>query len=484
MSCAIDDVQYLQSVGTQESYLFVVDSAKRDVSAFLHPNNYEATFNEPFYNTYSISLIGAKIPRTQYIVDFNNNVLTYKVGDGVWSTLTVVPGDYTADSLTTALNALLPDITVSTIALQSRFLFTAVEDFAFDMTLSSIRRVLGFSEPIDPANTGYTYPATYHVGPATNPLCHDVFQSIAAPASVSILVAGPTPAEPRGFPASTTRLVFLAPSSGVVTTLKLLVSSTAALSLPVELQLASTLQTVATAVIAVPTSATPIYVTTQLPCALEGSLAYVLSFPTTITIVSVYGDNVTAPQNSDGSYTTQLQTKSDAGAWAAVSDASLCLVFELDYTAGSSVKQVVAPGVYDLTGVRYISIQCKELTDHLYRNRAYDNWCAGLGVVDLGVYGFQQQSYDFYSYPPRTFHPCTLRKLTLTFVSEGTNILYDFKGIDHQLTFVIRYYVASTTPQPLHMLNRHYDPDPSNVWLQEFQEQENSKSITLRSRRH
>lgn len=48
MSCIVDDVGYLQQVGAQESYMFLVDSAQRDTTAFPRANQYEATFNEPF----------------------------------------------------------------------------------------------------------------------------------------------------------------------------------------------------------------------------------------------------------------------------------------------------------------------------------------------------------------------------------------------------------------------------------------------------
>ena len=130
----------------------------------------------------------------------------------------------------------------------------------------------------------------------------------------------------------------------------------------------------------------------------------------------------------------------------------------------STTQQVVAPGLYDLTGVRYVTVECKELTSHLFRSRAYDRWTAGLGVVDLGVFGYQNQSFDYTSYPARECHPFTLRKLTLSFVCPDGS-LYDFKGIDHLLTFVIRYYTPRQDVGQVSMLNRHYDPDPSRAWL-------------------
>lgn len=492
MSCLIDDVQYLQSVGNQESYLFMVDSAQRTKSAFPHPNYYEASFNEPFYNCYSISLIGAKIPRTQYIVDTNNNVLTYRIGaSSVWETLTVKPGDYTALDLVAVLNAALPEITVSVIAFQNRLMFTSKGRFAFDMTLSSMRRVLGFSEPVDVSNMGYGHLSTYQAGPETNPLSHDVFTSVAATGDVTDLMTGPDPQELQGYNASTTRLLFIAAASGVLTTIKLLVTSTASESLPVELKLQPSLETVATGWISISTSTSPTYVSAMVSCNLVGGNTYILGFPTTTSSVTLYADEFLAPNITRGQpgfsdYSTQLQTATVAGSisWAPVDNPALCLIFELEYMGESTSHQLIAPGVYDFTGIRYVSIQCKELTDHLFRSRAYDKWCAGLGIVDLGVYGFQNQSFDFSSYPPRTFHPFTLRKLTLSFLCEGTNVLYDFKGIDHQLTFVIRYYTAPAVKEQLQMLNRLYEPNPNKVWLAEYEKEQDLLEQHLRERRY
>lgn len=479
MSCIIDDVQYLQQVGAQESYLFLVDSAQRDTAAFPKANQYEATFNEPFHNCFSISLIGAKVPRTQYLVDTNNNVLTYKVGNpGVWESAVLTPGDYTIKDLIPALNSLLNGITTTLIPLQNRLTFTSADQFAFDMTQSSMRRVLGFSEPIDLSNTGYTTLATYQPGPTTNPLCHDVFCSVTAAATVVNLVNGPRPVQLQGFSAASTRLLFNATGSGTVASLQLLVTATAATVLPVQLTLQGAI--VASGAFNVPVSTTPIYVNANLSCTLSQGVSYMLSFPYPQATVTVYADDVVSP-NSNGTYDTTLQLYQ--GGWQATNDAALCLIFALQSVQTTTTQTLLAPGVYDLTGVRYVSIGCKELTTHLFRSRAYDNWCAGLGTVDLQVYGFQNQSFDFSSYPPREFAPFTLRKLTLTFTCEGSNDLYDFKGVDHKLTFVVRYYTTSSNNIPLTNLNRIYEPDPSRAWLNDFEQEQDMLQQRLSDRR-
>ncbi len=321
MSLGIDDVNYLKTTGNFEAYLSVIDSAKRDKSLWPKPNMYEASFTQPFPSTFSISLIGARIPRTQYLVNETNNVLTYKVGDmEEYVVVPIVPGDYTIDDLVAVLNQTLQGVAVAVVPFQKRLVFASEQPFCFDMTLSSMRTVIGFGDPVDEGATGYTTLADYVPGPETQPQSHDVFVSL---------------------------------------------------------------------------------------------------------------------MGADGSY------------------------------------QLAAPGVYDLTGVRYVTIECKELTSHLFRSRAYDRWTANLGLVDLGVYGYQNQSFDYSSYPPREFHPFTLRKLTLAFrCPDGS--LYDFKGIDHLLTFVIRYYKPPQDVGQLSMLNRRYDPDPNRTWLGE-QEQERGR---------
>lgn len=76
---SIEDVEYLKTHSYKESYMFMVDSDTRDKKTYLTPAEYKVQFSSPFKLVYSIDVLDASIPRTQYAVDIHNNKLCYKI---------------------------------------------------------------------------------------------------------------------------------------------------------------------------------------------------------------------------------------------------------------------------------------------------------------------------------------------------------------------------------------------------------------------
>ena len=66
---AMEDVQYLKDHSTKESYMFNVDSKDRDKDTYYSPAEYAVKFSAPFKLVYSLEVLDASIPRTQYGVD-------------------------------------------------------------------------------------------------------------------------------------------------------------------------------------------------------------------------------------------------------------------------------------------------------------------------------------------------------------------------------------------------------------------------------
>jgi hypothetical protein len=132
-----------------------------------------------------------------------------------------------------------------------------------------------------------------------------------------------------------------------------------------------------------------------------------------------------------------------------------------------------APGLINLMGVRYITLRCPEIEDHICSTGKYGAYSTGIGVFKLlNSNQVVQLRFDFVNLVRKPFHPIgRLSRLTLRFeLSDGT--LYDFKGIDNQLLLTIKYY----SPSPrrpgdpaapggpadgvvVSTLNPDYDPD-------------------------
>jgi hypothetical protein len=129
-------------------------------------------------------------------------------------------------------------------------------------------------------------------------------------------------------------------------------------------------------------------------------------------------------------------------------------------------QQLDAPGVINLLGVRYLTLRCKEIEDHMGSAGGFGTYASGIGVFKLlSTNLVAQLRLDFSTLSRKPFHPVAkLGRLTLRFeLPDGS--LFDFKGVDNQLLLVIKYY----QPAPGGLdngvqafpstLNPDYDPD-------------------------
>ena len=169
----VEDVHYLKKHSIKESYMFFVDSNNRDKIMFPHPNEYAVQFSAPFKHVYSMEILDASIPRTQYAVDVHNNTLSYilfpDTNDRIFNTVTIPVGDYTDKNLIVAINTILSEQSdnngmkirnLSTPAEErSTFVLESVNTFVLNTNTSTLSTVLGFnmlSNEGDVANNLYS----------------------------------------------------------------------------------------------------------------------------------------------------------------------------------------------------------------------------------------------------------------------------------------------------------------------------------------
>lgn len=243
----MDDVQYMMEHGTEQSFLLIIDSSMRSSCSCPTPSDYYVTFPQPFKNVFSVEVVDATIPRTEYSVEKYTNTLSYAPGiyftydealaDGSLVEIQVPPGDYNTATLITGLNAALKkasldkghaplEVTPSSnpIELTNRIRLTRSEPFTIFMNPSTIRHVIGFSNPATTLGDNTNWDGSPRYTTDTD-LSNDTFISVPTQLSTSAVFVGPVPIETPDYVASLSNSSvtqrFIAESSGLLTSITL-----------------------------------------------------------------------------------------------------------------------------------------------------------------------------------------------------------------------------------------------------------------------
>lgn len=134
----------------------------------------------------------------------------------------------------------------------------------------------------------------------------------------------------------------------------------------------------------------------------------------------------------------------------------------IDPTSTSLRYRIISPGLINLLGERFCILRIKELEDHLYGSYSYMNFTPGIGMFKMaaGQGGITNLRFDYTSLVRKPFHPIgKVDKLTLRFET-AKRYLYDFKGVNHQMMFIIKFLVPSKKERfTKSILNPNYDPN-------------------------
>lgn len=122
------------------------------------------------------------------------------------------------------------------------------------------------------------------------------------------------------------------------------------------------------------------------------------------------------------------------------------------YNNTSGNYEIVSPGIVFFIGEKYIIIRSPEIEEHAFGSLAYNNFNQGIAKFKVSGIGFNDEKIELTKIPIREFHPIgKLSKITFRFETADGN-LYDFKGINHTITYVIKYY------KPLIINNTEFKP--------------------------
>lgn len=486
----IEDIDFLKQNSVKQTYIFLVNSSDRDRLAHPTPSEYVVDFTTPFHNVVGLQVLHASIPRTMYNIDARNNMIRFFIHDQTFPldssndmskyvTKYITVGDYTIQSLLVELNNVLTmhlngdannievAITVETTTnppdVQSTLRFRAPYPFAFDMQGSSIAEALGFdlyvdsNESMKPSLERRFQPVPIY---PTLPN-YKIYHSVDLPPSEKLgaertIFEGPRGVVRKTNLSSKVAQQFSINSSGYFTKVFAALTTTDGIVKPnsivkwelynddngVPSSTAIPLTNVVGGNIIngyIPVSFVdggfsdqddPVAVYLQ-----KGTYWLVLSVQPSVDDVHVYFNDV--PSNAiQGDFRIW-----DGTSWIS-QDTSDGIHFELSVRMimQDTFHVLTAPGLYSLIGERYIVLRCPEIEENSFRSLAYGRHFLGLAKFQLGIVGYSESRLDFSSIPAREFHPIgKLSRMTLRYET-GSGDLYDFKGINHDVTFAIHYY--------------------------------------------
>lgn len=477
----IEDVDFMKENSIKQTYMFLVDSKDRNRVAYPTPSEYIVEFTAPFQNVIGMDVVDATIPRTMYNVDLYNNNIVFAIhqsnidlNPSMYVQRTIPVGDYTIQTLIPALNSVMnnyvnnnsnfPNVSIVASAttnppdICNLLQFQCSYPFIFDMKASSISETLGFDTYVDssqfrlPVTTRLYNPILssssnyqlYHSVDIEDPSIKLGNPYIVYQGPRSVLLQSPISGGASNYQLFTTNaktyLTGISIGFGLQTRSTQIPNVTATWELhnvaPDGVTLGSLIRREAISIDYVDGGLSD-WSTTSNPIYLEALTTYaLLIFDSNNNGLSVfYNDIIPAPLKP------VFYAKSGISAnFQAYDVNNIVYSLSAQLTVKDAYHQITAPGIYNLVGERYIIMRCIEIEEHGYRSLAYTKHNLGLAKFRMGIVGYGDHRMDFSSVPMREFHPIgKLNRISLRFErSDGS--LYDFKGVNHTVTFSIKYF--------------------------------------------
>lgn len=514
----IEDVQYLKSRAAKEEYVAVIDSARRNKAQYPTPQEYVVEFDAPFQNVYGLDVIDVNIPRSGYIIDTYNNKIFFRfdyLGSSLrnWIQGEVPVGNYGTTSgvsqeitdisdLVEAIENTLVDKTHSLLnpnnpeydptspnarrirveiagaegqtdpvviarafRRNKKIRFTSSYAFAIDVRRSTFRSIIGLSDQSDATDLTSTNDTK------KQPVSTSILQS---PANLTEL-----------FPVTRDQYLFEtfipsnngnAVSSGFMESIVIQfgrigtppVGASGAVTFRLEEEFLNDEETIERAIV------------------YQKNIPYAsLVSPSGVKTITLTGSDVSSvvlkKQVRYWVYVTDDGNVDINNCWAmfhgqltAPIDQNEMYKEELGervpyydplHTMAVTIRSLVTGqaleprGIVDLFGERYIQLRCTEIEEHLHRNRAYERYNVGLAIIPTSL-EYRNLSEKFVLLPSRTFHPIgRMKRMTFRFETSSGE-LYNFNGIDHTVTVIVRYYkMPDQEPMDAYVQNPRYQPN-------------------------
>tara|TARA_B100001094_G_scaffold321778_1_gene370051 strand:+ start:2807 stop:4261 length:1455 start_codon:yes stop_codon:yes gene_type:complete len=474
----IEDIQYLKKNSMEESYIFVVDSEHRDKNKYRTPENYTIHFSTPFNLVYGIDVLDASIPRSSYCVNeestklriaffndpnnqipsflstYNTNLNSKDEKDALlmisnFEEITIEEGDYDVTALVNELNkkfATIPsynnlNLKVRNLLVKGKFQFYCDMSFIIDGYNSTINEVIGFNMPL-----------------SANEVASNYVTDIKYESLNKLYYSG---AVQETFDTSNPYRKF--------EKLKIKDVETKTDTVAFKLMNKAIIEDINIGIAPKSYERNAMYTIKKDNEIIEdGILKIDAKSNTTEKMKSTTRKEIDKNGELNMKISMMKNKETDK-----LEDFELMPKFVPTFNGTLTKHSIIPPGMYNLTGERYIILKCDEIQQHLHKSKAFEKYNSGLTKFKMGVVGYDDQRFDYTTTisPALTFHPIgKLSQMSLRF-EKGDGSLYNFRGLNHTVTFLIKYYkpIFKLENFDNYTLNPNYNPDMIEY---KFQEQE------------
>ena len=453
---------------------------------------YEVTFNSQFRNITKFEVLQASIPRTDYLVDETECSFTYAIaqptnintwreqlatvdpltGNSSIRTANITPGDYNFPQLIEEMNRVLQETsntfndtvtlrvspTTNPSEISNKMTITSSGPFTLLGDQSTIKKTLGFDDPVNINNTTYSVVPGYNTNFPNG--ASNVFLSTQTTAPgvqqntfVGVFPPGDDTSYSGIYATQTLRQYFVAQAAGIPSAISAYfrdigTAPTGGFVVDLAIKNASTNVTIASGnITSIDNDLTP-SVTTGLTVVsnfIQGQLYYVEFTP---------GTSGTTSTNCTSLWHAEPNLPAVPDSYIQINGTTVFpgQLFSVDVVSGALGNSLVSPGIVNLTGARYLKIRCLELETLIYKDRVGEPTTAGVGIVNIIGYGFAEARYSFSSIPIRAFHPIgKLQKLTFR-IERPDGSLYNTNGVDNTFLCALTFRAV-----PNNSVNKTFD---------------------------
>ena len=452
----IDDVDYLIENAEKDSQIIYIDSGLRDKIVYAQPNDYTIEFDQPFKFVYGFDILDATLPVTMYNIDlYNQNIA-----------LTVVKKNSVIENLN-------PELYFKEISKCKTFL----DIYSLDRSETSF--VIGTEEQLITYLNVVTEPTDSYIVyfrqiiPNINIQIH----TLQSPAEFLIFkydnidycitknyenqdVLHYITSHNFSLSINDNNVDFIYFEKYIIDKNTFTAIETANSFIIIVKSYIKTLEAGDYDINTLVNDLNDILVSTQVDIATTTSIAklqakVVFSSTHLFFINGIKGDLVKSL--GFDVYPGAVSNQTTHNAWV-IGDNRF--IFGSIYNSTTARYYITSPGLVSLIGERFAVLRIKELEDHLSGSYSYMRMTPGVGMFKMvSVFGsLTNLRFDYTSVIRKPFHPIgKLSKLSFRFETPYGR-LYDFKGVNHQLMAVIKFYVPTQKNKlTKSILNPNYD---------------------------